>query len=248
MVDGVIFDYGSTLIQFDADFPSVRTSAHHALVCALAAEGISLQEDAFLERFCRKMVESDTRRNRDRLEVTAGEILAETLREEGIATLSPSRIKRVLRKMYAVFEEHWKPYPETHEALRQIKALRLRLAMVSNAADEADVRSLLKNHRLEALFSPVVISAAIGFRKPDARAFQPVLDAWKCDPGKIVMVGDQLGMDILGAQALGMRTIWIRTEEDAPSNREFRGKVTADAQVNTIGEVAAILAHWKEKT
>jgi FMN phosphatase YigB (HAD superfamily) len=62
-----------------------------------------------------------------------------------------------------------------------------------------------------------------------------------------VMVGDQLGTDILGARSLGMRSIWLTTEEGSPSNRTFRGRVDADAQVKTIGEAAALLLHWKEQ-
>lgn len=149
--------------------------------------------------------------------------------------------------MYAVYQKHWKPYPGTAAALRQVKSLRLKMALLSNAGDEADVRRLLHLHKLEKTFRPVIISAAIGIRKPDPRAFQPILDEWKLPPDEIVMVGDQLGMDILGAQKLGLRTIWLRTEEKSPTNRPYLGKILADAQVRTIGEAAAILAHWVGK-
>jgi putative hydrolase of the HAD superfamily len=247
MIRGVIFDYGSTLIYFKGDFKEVRPKAHQALVQALIAEGIALRGEQFLERFTRKIDEADSRRVVDYKETTTFEVLVATLREEGFPPQPPDRLQKALRAMYLVYEKKWRLFPDTHEALRKVRLLKLRMALVSNASDAANVHQMLKNHRLDKIFRPVVISAAIGVRKPDPRAFQPVLEAWKCAPEKIVMVGDQLGMDILGAQKLGMRTIWIRSEEDSSFNREFLGKVIPDVQVGTIGEAAAILAHWKKK-
>jgi putative hydrolase of the HAD superfamily len=241
---GVIFDLGSTLIRFDGDFQEVRREAHRALVKALRAEGVAVEEESFLARFIREHMEAEARRNRSHVEHTAFEILAGCLRAEGIAAQPPDLLRRVLEDMFAVYEACWTLYPGTRAALRETRALKLRQALVSNAGDEANVRRLLARHRLGKAFAPVVISAAIGIRKPDPRAFQPVLDAWKLPPGEIAMVGDQLGMDILGARTLGMRTIWIRTEEHSPANREWIGRVQADAQVTTIGEVAAILRCW----
>ena len=245
-IRGVIFDYGSTLITFDGDWAAVRVQAHHALLEALRSDGVEPRETQFLDRLARKFDEYERKRLVDHMETTATAVLVETLQAEGVPPQPLSRIQRALRAMYEVYESHWKLFPQTLGALRKIRALGLRLAMLSNASDEANVRRMLANHRLESYFDPIVISAAIGVRKPDARAFQPVLNAWGIPARDIVMVGDQLGMDILGGKNLGMRTIWLCTEEQSPSNRPFLGKVSADAQVKTIGEVAAILTHWKE--
>jgi putative hydrolase of the HAD superfamily len=245
MIRGVIFDYGSTLITFDGDWTEVRAQAHRALLETLRRDGVEPREPQFLDRLARKFDEYERKRLADHIETTATCVLVETLQAEGIPPQPLSRIQRALRAMYSVYESHWKLFPQTHAALRKIRALGLRLAMLSNASDEDNVRRMLENHRLEKYFDPIVISAAIGIRKPDARAFHPILKAWGVPAREIVMVGDQLGMDILGAKNLGMRTIWLCTEENSPSNKPFLGKLSADAQVKTIGEVAAILAHWK---
>jgi HAD superfamily hydrolase (TIGR01662 family) len=247
MIRGVIFDYGSTLIYFDGDMAEVRIRAHQSLVQSLLAAGLEIREGPFVERFTRKFDEYDRRRGNDHLETTATSVLIDTLREEGVPPQPPERIRKSLREMYEIYEQHWALFPETLDALRQVQALRLRMALLSNASDEDNVRQMLKNHRLDRKFKPVVISAAVGVRKPDARAFQPILEAWKLPPQEIVMVGDQLGMDILGAQSLGLRTIWLRTEEKSATNKPFLGKIAPDAQVRTIGEVAAILSHWRGK-
>jgi putative hydrolase of the HAD superfamily len=244
-IRGVIFDYGSTLITFDGDWAEIRAQAHRALLEALRADGVKLRESSFLERLARKFDEYERKRLIDHAETTATAVLVETLQAERVPPQPLSRLQRGLRAMYAVSESHWKLFPQTHTALRRIRALGLRMAMLSNASDAANVRRMLVNHKLVKIFDPVVISAEIGVRKPDARAFQPILTAWGIPPAQIVMVGDQLGMDVIGAKNLGMKTIWLCTEEQSPTNQPFLGKVSADAQVKTIGEVAAILAHWK---
>jgi putative hydrolase of the HAD superfamily len=243
---GVIFDYGWTLISFDGDLAAVRAQAHRALLDALRSDGVTPRASSFLDRLARTFDEYERKRLVDHIETTATAVLVETLQAEGMPPQPLSRIQRALRAMYAVYESHWILFPQTHSALRKIRALGVRLAMISNASDEENVRRMLATHRLEKYFDPIVISAAIGIRKPDARAFQTVLKVWNLPARDIAMVGDQLGMDILGAKQLGMRTIWLCTEEESPSNKPFLGKVSADAQVKTIGEVTAILTHWKE--
>jgi putative hydrolase of the HAD superfamily len=248
MIRGVILDYGSTLITFEGDIAEVRTRAHRALYDALRGEGLALRGQPFLERLARNFDENDRKRAVDHLEPTAFAVLGATLREEGVPPQSAERLRRALRAMYAVYESHWKLYPDSLAALEKIRSAGLRMAMLSNASDADNVRRMLAGHRLESFFDPVVISAAIGIRKPDPRAFQPILSAWNLPAREIVMVGDQLGADILGARNLGLRTIWLTTEENSPSNKPLRRKISADAQVKTIGDAAALLVHWKEET
>jgi HAD superfamily hydrolase (TIGR01509 family) len=50
-----------------------------------------------------------------------------------------------------------------------------------------------------------VLSAAIGSRKPEARAFQTVLDRFGADPADALLVDDSAA-NVAGARALGMAT------------------------------------------
>jgi HAD superfamily hydrolase (TIGR01662 family) len=247
MLRGVIFDYGSTLIRFDGDMKEVRIRAHKTLVQSLRREGIELREASFLDRLARKFDEYERKRRVDLAEPTAASVLAATMREEGLPALTEEQIRRALKAMYEVYEPRWKLFPETRGALKKVSRLGLRMAMLSNASDEDNVRRMIRNHRLGKFFDPIVISAAIGIRKPDPKAFQPILQAWRFPPQEIVMVGDQLGMDILGGKSLGMRTIWICGDDPVAFDQSRRKNLMPDAQVKTIGEVAAILAYWKEK-
>jgi putative hydrolase of the HAD superfamily len=247
MLRGVILDYGSTLITFDGVSGEVRGRAHRAMFSTLRGEGLALREQAFLARLARKFKAYDRKRAADHREPSAFSVLTAVLAEEKLPPQPPALLRRALRSMYEVYEAHWKLFPESQPALERIRAAGLRMAMLSNASDEENVRRMIANHQLESFFDPVIISAAIGIRKPERGAFQPILDSWGLPAGEIVMVGDQLGADILGGKQAGMRTIWLTTEENAPANIKLRGKLSADAQVRTIGEAAALIVHWKDQ-
>jgi HAD superfamily hydrolase (TIGR01662 family) len=244
---GAILDYGNTLITFEGDVAEVRVLAHRALLESLRRDGLAPREPSFLDRWARKFLAYERKRSIDHLEPTAMAVLVATIQEEGLPPQAEGMLRRALRSMYEVFEAQWKLFPDSQEALEKIRGSGLRMAMLSNASDEDNVRRMLAAHKLESFFDPVIISAAVGIRKPDARAFRPILAAWDLPAREIVMIGDQLEADILGAKKLGLRTIWLTTEENSPTNRPFRGKVSADAQVKTIGEAAALLVHWKEQ-
>jgi HAD superfamily hydrolase (TIGR01662 family) len=54
----------------------------------------------------------------------------------------------------------------------------------------------------------IAISADLGMRKPSAGIFQYALNALNVTAQESVMVGDSLRADVLGAQQLGIFTVW----------------------------------------
>jgi putative hydrolase of the HAD superfamily len=92
---------------------------------------------------------------------------------------------------------------------------------------------------LEAHFHGITVSGEVGVGKPDARAFRSVLEKLGVPPGASVMVGDNLERDVAGAQALGMRAIWV----DRTGGRRPDG-VVPDARVATLPEVPAWVERW----
>jgi putative hydrolase of the HAD superfamily len=61
-----------------------------------------------------------------------------------------------------------------------------------------------------------VFSSEVGFRKPDPRIFERVLEALGVAPENALFVGDRLYEDVRGAGELGMTTVqalWFRADE-----------------------------------
>ena len=142
--------------------------------------------------------------------------------------------------MYAVSEVNWKPKPGMLAVLDRLTEAGYRLGLLSNAGDEANVQRLIDKVGIRTYFDPIRISAALGIRKPDPRPFIQISEYWGLPPGEIVMVGDLLEADILGAQRAGMHTIWL--SEVAPPEEGIQPDYTAKALsevpdlINQIGE------------
>jgi HAD superfamily hydrolase (TIGR01458 family) len=89
-------------------------------------------------------------------------------------------------------------------------------------------------------FSADVEAIVVG--KPAAPYFEAALEALDADPEMAWMVGDDIDVDIAGAQALGMRTILVRTGK-------FRPDAVEDSRIRPDGIVSSLrnLPEWLEE-
>ena len=71
---------------------------------------------------------------------------------------------------------------------------------------------------LDKLVQAIVISGQLGIRKADRRIFMQGLAAMRTDPAASLFVGDDPDADIVGAKAVGMRTVWLNRAADGPTN------------------------------
>lgn len=59
-------------------------------------------------------------------------------------------------------------------------------------------------------FDTILISEIEGISKPDLRIFRRACEQLNTDPAQAVYVGDHPEVDVAGARAAGMRTVWRR--------------------------------------
>lgn len=83
------------------------------------------------------------------------------------------------------------------------------------------------------------VSAEIGAWKPSAEAFTAVLAVLGVPPEAAVMVGDSPTNDIAGAQALGMRAVWVNRRQHPHPNG-----IRATATVADLRPLPHLLADW----
>lgn len=82
------------------------------------------------------------------------------------------------------------------------------LALITNGARESQ-REKLHAVGISDAFDAVVISAEVGFAKPDRRIFQHALDRLGVSASEAWHIGDSLANDVAGARAIGVRAIWL---------------------------------------
>lgn len=107
------------------------------------------------------------------------------------------------------------------------------LHIITNGFEEIQFRKL-KNSNLEKYFTCVITSEAAGAKKPDARIFEFALASANAKVEDSLMVGDDLEVDILGAQAMGMDALFVNY-----FNEDFNHQ-SADS-VNSLAEIIAFL-------
>jgi putative hydrolase of the HAD superfamily len=88
----------------------------------------------------------------------------------------------------------------------------------------------------------VIISDAVGIRKPRSEIFEAVLDELGVAPDETLHVGDSLLADVAGAAPLGIRTAWVtRRIPDAEAALSQHEGPMPDHVINDLSEIEGLL-------
>jgi len=115
-----------------------------------------------------------------------------------------------------------------------------RIAMIANG-DSAGARNIIAACGLKDYFDVIVISEEVGIEKPDKQVFQAALDKLGVEAENAVMVGNRIDADIVGANRIGMKSVWFRWndryEEIIGSEDE-----KPDFRIKSLAELPGILS------
>ena len=137
--------------------------------------------------------------------------------------------------------------PGMAEALRQLKALGHRLALVADARPDTPP-NVLCQHGLYNLFDAFAISEVVGASKPDRLIFCVALDALGIaagDYGRVVMVGNNLERDIVGANRLGLISVFFHVNERRRT-RPLTGEEQPGYTVTSAQDLIRLIAHLEQ--
>lgn len=109
----------------------------------------------------------------------------------------------------------WYVYPDVLPALDVLKAAGIRLCVISNFVWGAP--ELIHDLELARHFEHLVISARVGFQKPNPGIFQNALDAMRVTPERALHVGDSYRADVMGARRLGISAVLIARDGRDPA-------------------------------
>lgn len=100
-----------------------------------------------------------------------------------------------------------KTWPDVTPALQTLKSAGIRLAFLSNATAKI-LDAGIKNSGLEGVFEHVLSTDRIKTYKPDPRAYQMAIDAFRLKREEILFVAFA-GWDAAGAKSFGYPTFWV---------------------------------------
>lgn len=102
--------------------------------------------------------------------------------------------------------------PGVPEALASLRAMGLRLVVVSNS--DGTVEQGLADAGLRPLLDAVVDSAIVGVEKPAPGIFEAALRVANVTPSRVLHVGDLWAADVVGARGVGLHAVLLDPYDD----------------------------------
>jgi putative hydrolase of the HAD superfamily len=131
----------------------------------------------------------------------------------GHAALSDDLAIRIADRFTAYREEEMFVFPGAHEAIDRLKALGVRLALVTNGAADTQ-RAKVERFELAHRFDHIQIEGEHGFGKPEERAYLHAMETLGVTARDTWMIGDNLEWEVEVPQRLGIYAIWIDVHGD----------------------------------
>jgi 2-haloacid dehalogenase len=110
------------------------------------------------------------------------------------------------------------------------------MAIVTNGIGHVQHKRL-NNANLTHYFKQVVVSEECGFSKPDQRIFELTMKKMELEKGnRVLMVGDKLETDILGANKFGIDSCWFN-----PEKLENKTEIKPTFEIHSLNEILEII-------
>ena len=244
-IQAVVFDLFDTLVDLDYEslpradvagrrLPPSVNALHEA---ARARHGVSF--DVFADALVEVDVGyRDTHYAVDR-EVTTQQRFTAVTERLGVAD---PELPGLLTSVHMGLFREQVSVPAHHEALLAELASLRRIGLCSNFSHSQTALEILDESGLARHLGAVVISDALGLRKPRREIFEAVLARLGVAPERALHVGDSLRADVAGAAGLGMKTAWItRRVRDPRAALEAHAGAQPDFVLRDLGELPGLL-------
>lgn len=136
--------------------------------------------------------------------------------------------------------EYLRLYPWAAELLRALRVRGHKVWLLSNAQSIFTMQEL-KQLEVDSLFDGIYLSSDYGCKKPDPRFFQVLLRERAISPDSAVMVGNDGTCDIEGARAVGLSTIYIRSNISPKEPLPQADHVLESMDLRRVGSILGVL-------
>jgi len=212
LIEAVTFDLWGTLF-YTRNYGEFRLPALNRL---LMVNDVYLDEDELNEAYMAGWRHSShVIRTEGNRHVQTAEIVDRVLSEVGLVD-PPNRDEIVRMYEEAVLMDPPRLKEGATETLAALHGMyRLGLVSVTGVSAGRLMRGILEKQGALGCFEALAFSDEVGYVKPDPRLFMAALDELGVEPGDAVHVGDSVKSDVLGAKNAGMKTVWLKTRDQA---------------------------------
>lgn len=212
-IDGVVFDYGRTLVTFAyprEDLLRVLNEFRPQIEAALgvqAPEADTILHDVLipLEEYINSMGED---------EVDYMEVYRETWQRAGMR-LPDGLLHDILDAEQQCWDRAVTVDPDAPRILQWLGDRGMKRAVCSNAPfPPAMMRRQVESNGIAALLDGMVFSSEVGRRKPAPEVYRAALDAIGTEAARTLFAGDRVREDYEGPMAIGMPAVVVTRHAD----------------------------------
>ncbi len=218
MYKAIFIDIDDTLLDY---IPCCR-EAFDAAMKGLADEGMSglVDEDELFDLFFEisGRLFSEAKHGLHTIAEVMDLYPREFIEKSGLADEGVSgSVERYTDIFTHAFREAWGVthtlVPGAEEMLQTLQAKGYRLFAASNSFGHLQ-RSRLEKAGILRYFEDTFISMDIGYDKPDIRFYREALRRANLQASEVLMIGDSMTTDVLGAQAAGIDALFFDRQKD----------------------------------
>jgi putative hydrolase of the HAD superfamily len=213
VLEAVLFDWGSTLMDFVWDDALVEASHRAGLREIGRADPAELSAlvSHFRERYLPLVLARDSLE-----EIEYPGLVRELLAHVGIS-IADDELDRYLEAEHEVWQAAIQVGSTSVALLESVRKRGLKIGLVSNAVDPPWLLLRdLDRQGLAPYLDAVVFSCEVGVRKPHPAIFERALSELGVVPEHALFVGDRVYEDVRGAAEVGMKTVqalWFLADE-----------------------------------
>ena len=235
-ITAVTFDLWQTLILDNRELGLQRAQARlDGARDLLSQHGIDSDPDEVREAYrgCYRACRAVRTENRDVSFREQVEIFINFI-DDGLAKRLPESTVAEIERIYA---ESFFDYPprfhdSTRATLESVRALDLSIGLISNTGMTPGYtfREFLRRHDLLRYFDVLTFSDEALLAKPSDEIFLMTVKSLNSSPDATIHVGDHVANDVIGANRVGMKSIWIRGfyEPEDPDDPESQADIAVD--------------------
>ncbi|MBS7615741.1 HAD family hydrolase [Candidatus Bathyarchaeota archaeon] len=231
-IKAIIFDFIGTLVNVKGyNLEVSKMKLYKAIVDA----GFKISHEAFLDAYTQAHEKYRAIRYQQLVEVTNAIWISEALNILGFKT-SPedSRIKTAVNLFFEDYVGSFRLRKCVKQTLKTFSE-NYKLGLISNFTYAPVIYAGLRKVGINNFFNAVLVSDAVGWRKPHVKIFEEALKRLGVKAEETLYVGDSPDEDIKGAKTLGMKTVYV-VSQFYPLQKLYESKQEPDAIAKNLCE------------
>ncbi len=212
-IKAVIFDFIGTLTNVRGySLEASKMTTKMKLYRAIMNVDFKVDPKSFLEAYTQAHEKYRITRYQKLVEVTNAVWISEALNNLGFKTTPDD--PRLKTAVNVFFEDYLNSLELRRCAKHVLKTVstNYKLGLISNFTYAPVIYAGLRKLNINQFFNAVLVSDAVGWRKPHPNIFNEALRRLKVSASETVYVGDSPLEDIKGAKTIGMKTLFVPSQ------------------------------------